>query len=261
MLANGSTSAPLTFYLGHCTALVTGAKREFLLPSLSPWPKDDWLTGADQPSCPGAAHAHLRTGGHLSHYPLSSEWKTWTLFQTCANCAFPSYIYAGGKQKCVRKKPELSTSAHVIWENWTKSSYSGFPLLCQTGLAGARRVDEGLFLCPRDWSCLISSCHHPSGRTQYAGLASCCIQCPSFHTHWLRMRCTPQRVSWSLPPLGALIRLKSTGTTGEPACSQDAGTALDMVSAAFCGRGLFLALWLRVGPLEALCTQDILPVC
>ena len=23
----------------------------------------------------------------------------------------------GGKQKCVRKKPELSTSAHVIWEN------------------------------------------------------------------------------------------------------------------------------------------------
>lgn len=67
VLANGSTStAPLTFYLGHCTAVVTGAKREFLLPSLSPWQKDYWFTEADRLDCPsggrvGKAHAHLRT--------------------------------------------------------------------------------------------------------------------------------------------------------------------------------------------------------
>lgn len=36
-------------------------------------------------------------------------------------------------------------------------------------------------------------------------------------------------------------------------------TVLDVVSAAFCGKWLVLALWLSVGPLESLCKQDILP--
>ena len=36
ILANGNTStAPTTFYLGLCTDLVTGARKELLLPSLS----------------------------------------------------------------------------------------------------------------------------------------------------------------------------------------------------------------------------------
>lgn len=101
---------------------------------------------------------------------LSSASKTWTLFQTCANCAFPSYTYVGGKQKCVRKKAELSTSAHVIWENRTKSGYSGFPLLCQKGWQGPAGLMRVSFSSPRDWlSCSSAAVTIPLGEPSMPG--------------------------------------------------------------------------------------------
>lgn len=184
---------PLLHWLstcGHCTALVTGAKEGSPLPSRSL--RDQRMTGSlRQISLPvprewkaRPAHAHLRTGGHLSHCLYHLCMKTWTLFQTCANCA-PSYTYVGGKQKCVRKKAELSTSAHVIWENRTKSGYSGFRFY-------VRRAGRGLqgwwgFLSLPPWLVvlLIGSCHHPSGVNPVC-LAECLHLCPSSHTHWLR---------------------------------------------------------------------------
>lgn len=69
-----------------------------------------------------------RTGGHLSHYLYPLNRKPELFFRPCASGAFPSHTYVGGKQKCVRKKPELSTSTHVIWGNRMKSSYRAAPV-------------------------------------------------------------------------------------------------------------------------------------
>lgn len=106
VLANGSTStAPLTFYLGHSTALVTGTKREFLLSSLSPWQKDDWFTEADQLYCPkggkaGKAHAYLRMGGHVSHYPRPLNRIPEPLFRPVQIVLFLLYIRGWERKVC-----------------------------------------------------------------------------------------------------------------------------------------------------------------
>lgn len=117
----------------------------------------------------------------------------------------------GGKQKCVRKKAELSTSAHIIWENRTKSGYSGFPLLCQKGWQGPAGLMRVSFSSPRDWlSCSSAAVTIPLGEPSMPGWLFLASSAP--HPILTGYGCdgTPQRVSCSLPPLGALIRLKCT---------------------------------------------------
>ena len=145
-----------------------------------------------------------RTGGHLSQYLYPPNRKPELFFRPCASGAFPSHTYVGGKQKCVRRKPELSTSAHVIWGNRMKSSYRAAPV--SDGAGRGPRGRWGFLSLPAA-PCLavllISSCHHPSARAQRAGLASSCISCATLTGHGCDG--TRRSLSRSLTRLGALL--------------------------------------------------------
>ena len=107
---------------------------------------------------------------------------------------------------------------------------------------------------------LIRSCYCGSRLAQYAGLGFFLFLVFLIPYSLAKDVMVPPRVSCYLPALGALVRMKCTGTAGETACWKDAGDGS--------GYGVCGFLWKRAcpchvakrWPLEALCKQDILPI-
>lgn len=85
----------------------------------------------------GAQGRHTLPGGWEAVFPIVFIlWiKYLNSFSDSYKWCFYSYMYVGGKERCVRKKPELSTSARLIWENRMKSGW----LLPTSTPGGARR--------------------------------------------------------------------------------------------------------------------------
>lgn len=101
---------------------------------------------------------HMLIWGQRPSFPssLSSESNTWTPFQWVQTVC-PLHTHVGGKERYVRKKPELSTSVCLIWENWTTSGQQFPPSTSDWILRGTQDWTRVFFSSP----CLASCPAHP----------------------------------------------------------------------------------------------------